>query len=335
MGNVKICVFFVLFLLMNSTLYAEKIRALVKDRIEVNSDMPAGVSVSLAYNDSVLIFLQQDVRFIRGVELEFTAPQTWLPHHGSLAFGLYSNLDSAPSTNPAEVECTPVLVDPIPDKIRTVYQVPLRAQHGLRGTPYLTLLKSPVQPESFPLLFRLTPMMKGWSREIESMRFQLNVKPIFSDEGALIVSVHRPKFLPNGSYTMLIDDQVVEESGVETLVKEGEHTLTLLSSDYRTENRRFVIERGKTLSFSVTLQDLTPLVIFEAPALAGIFIDNMPVMRTTAPLAVEPGIHDVRIQLSDYTIIKTVTIEKGKTYRVAFIVDMQVSDVYAPAPPHK
>jgi hypothetical protein len=325
MGNIKIYLVFVLFLL-NSMLYAEKVRVLVKDRIEVSGDMPAGVSVSLAYSDSVLIFLQKDVRFIRGIELEFTAPQTWLPHQGSLAFGLYSNLDSTPTASPAEIECTPVLVDPVPNKIQTIYQIPLRERHGLRDTPYLTLLKSPVPPESFPILFRLTPIVKGWSREIETMRFQLNVKPIFSDEGAVIVNVHRPEFLPNGSYTMLIDDQVVENPNEETLVKEGEHTLTLTSSDYRTENRRFVIERGKTLNLSVILHDLTPLIIFEAPALARIFIDNTPVMRTTAPLAVEPGIHDIRIQLSDYTIIKTVTIEKGKTYRVAFIVDMQVSE---------
>ncbi|MDR3356665.1 MAG: hypothetical protein LBO04_05690 [Spirochaetaceae bacterium] len=325
MKNIKICAFFVLFLL-NSALYAEKVRVLIKDRIEVNSDMPAGVSVSLAYNDSVLIFLQHDLRFIRGVELEFTAPQTWLPYQGSIAFGLYSNLDSAPLTSPAEIECTPVIFDPIPDKIQTVYQIPLRVRHGLRGTPYLTLLKSPILPESFPLLFRLTPIVKGWNREIETMRFQFNVKPIFSDEGALLVNVHRPEFLPNGNYTMLIDDHLVENPGEEALVREGEHTLTLLSSDYRTENRRFVIERGKTLNLSVTLQDLTPLVIFEAPALARIFIDNTSVMRTASPLAIDPGVHDIRIQLSDYTIIKTVTIEKGKTYRVAFIVDMQVSE---------
>ncbi|MDR2343294.1 MAG: hypothetical protein LBD86_02035 [Spirochaetaceae bacterium] len=325
MKNIRICVFFLLGFL-DSLLYAEKIRVIVKDRIEVSNDIPSGVSVSLAYNDSVLISLHQDVRFIRGVELEFTVPQTWLPHQGSMAFGLYADLDYTPSARTSEVEGTPVLFDPIPDKIQTIYQIPLRARHGLRGTPYLTLLKSPVQPESFPLLFKLTPIMKGWSREIETMRFQLNVKPIFSDEGALSVNVHRPEFLPNGSYTMLVDDQVVENPGEETLIKEGEHTLTLLSSDYRTENRRFVIERGKTLDLSITLHDLTPLIIFEAPALARIFIDNAPVTRTDAPLAVEPGIHDIRIQLSDYTIIKTATIEKGKTYRVAFIVDMHVSE---------
>ncbi|MDR2795236.1 MAG: hypothetical protein LBB47_00820 [Spirochaetaceae bacterium] len=325
MKNIKICICFPLFFL-NSALYAETINVIVKDRIEVNSDMPAGVSVSLTYNDSVLIFLQQDVRFIRGVELEFTAPQTWLPYQGSLAFGLYANLNDVPVTSSAEIDGTPVLVDPVPNKIQTIYHIPLRAQHGLRGTPYLTLLRSPVPPESFPLLFRLTPIAKVWNKEIETMRFQLNVKPIFSDEGALVVNVRRPEFLPNGSYTILVDDQVIEKPYAETLIREGEHTLTLFSADYRTENRRFVIERGKTLTLSITLHDLTPLVIFEAPALARIFIDNTQVMRTNAPLAIEPGIHDIRIQLSDYTIIKTAVIEKGKVYRVAFIVDMQVSE---------
>jgi hypothetical protein len=255
-----------------------------------------------------------------------TVPPNWLPHSGSLAFALYSNLDSVPGTGAADVEVMRVLYEPVPNKIQTVYHIPLRTQHGLRGTPYLTLLNTPVLPENFPLIFRLTPNIKGWSKEIETMRFQLNVKPIFSDEGALIITVKRPDFLPNGSYITLIDEKVVENPDAEILLKEGEHTLTLISSDYRTENRRFVIERGNALHLSVNLHDLTPLVIFEAPELARVFIDNVQVARTDAPLAVEPGVHTVRIQVSDYSIVKTLVVEKGKTYRIAFIVDMQIAE---------
>ncbi|MDR2803282.1 MAG: PEGA domain-containing protein [Treponema sp.] len=327
MGKFKIYVRFISFLFfLNSELNAESVRVFVKERIDLSGDVPAGVSVSLSYNDSLLIFLNQDVRFIRGIELEFTAPQSWLPHSGSIALGLYSNLDKTPVRGTADIECTKLFFEPIPNKIQTIYQIPIRAQHGLRGTPYLTLFKNPVMPDRFPLLFKLTPIMKGWSAEIETMRFQLTVKPIFSDEGILTVNVHHPEFQPNGEYVMLIDEQVTDNSGVEMFIKEGEHTLTLLSSDYRAENRRFLIERGKTLSLSVTLHDLTPLIIFEAPEQARIFIDNTPVARTDSPIAVEPGTHDLRIQVSDYTIIKTATIEKGKTYRVAFIVDMQVAE---------
>ncbi|MDR2659834.1 MAG: PEGA domain-containing protein [Spirochaetaceae bacterium] len=319
------CIIFFLFLL-NSALYAETFRVLVKDKIRLDSDTPSGASVSLAYNDSVLIFLQQDMRFIRGVEFELTAPQAWLAYEGGVAFGLYSNLDKIPGTFPVDIECTQLFFEPIPPKIQTVYQIPLRAHHGLRGTPYLTLFRTPVLPESFPLLFRLTPIVKSWSKELEGMRFQLNVKPIFSDEGILIVNVQRPEFLPNGSYTALIDEQAIGNLGSEIFIKEGEHNLTLLSSDYRAEKRRFVIERGKTLILSIMLHDLTPLVIFEAPENARIFIDNTPILRTDIPLAVDPGMHDIRIQVSDYTVMKTAAIEKGKTYRIAIILDMRVSE---------
>jgi hypothetical protein len=311
---------------MNSALHAEAFRVFVKDRINLNSDMSAGVSISLAHNDSVLIFLQQDTRFIRGLELELTAPQAWLGYDGSVAAGLYYNLDRIPGTFPVDVDGTLLFFEPIPNKIQTIYQIPLRTQHGLRGTPYLTLFKTPVLPENFPLLFRLTPVAKAWNKELDSMRFQLTVKPIFSDEGILIVNVQRPEFLPNGNYTLFIDEQVNDNIGAEIFVKEGEHNLALLSQDYRAEKRRFVIERGKTLSLSITLHDLTPLIIFEAPEHARIFIDNTQVIRTDAPLAVEPGLHDIRIQLSDYTIMKTAAIEKGKTYRIAIIMDMRVAE---------
>jgi hypothetical protein len=316
----------VVLFLLNSALYAERIRVLIKDIIEVNGDEPLGVAAELSYNDSALILMGQDTRFISGVELELTVPQNWLPHSGSLAFALYSNPDAVPGIGIADVEATRILYEPVPNKIQTVYHIPLREQHGLRGTPYLTLLKTPVTPQNFPLIFKLTPNMKGWSKEIETMRFHLNVKPIFSGEGALTVSVNRPEFLPNGSFIMLIDEQVVENPDTEVLLKEGEHTLTLISSDYRNENRRFVIERGVSLQLSVNLQDLTPLIIFEVPGLASIFIDNVPVARAGAALAVEPGIRTVRIQVGDYSLVKTLVVEKGKTYRVAFIVDMNIAE---------
>jgi hypothetical protein len=307
-------------------IFAESFRVLVKDRIQLNDDEAAGVSVSLAYNDSVLIFLQKDVRFIRGIELELTAAQAWLTYDGGISLGLYSNLNRIPDTFPADIECTPLFFEQIPNKIQTIYQIPLRAQHGLRGTPYLTLLKTPALPENFPLLLRLMPAVKNWNKELESVRFQLNVKPVFSDEGILNVNIQHPEFFPNGTYMLLIDEQVINKLGAEIFIKEGEHSLTLLSPDYRAEKRRFVIERGKTLNLSIPLHDLTPLIIFESPEQSRIFIDNIPIIRTDTAFAIEPGLHDIRIQVSDYAIVKTVAIEKGKTYRISIVMDMRITE---------
>ncbi|GHV32878.1 hypothetical protein AGMMS4952_24090 [Spirochaetia bacterium] len=288
--------------------------------------LPGGDSITLSYTGSAVISLGEDIRFFRGIELEFTLPQTYLPHRGSLAMVLYGDLDRIPEPGVADLSARQLCIEPIPNKLQVIYQIPIRSNSGLRPSPYVSFPAGIVVPESFPLLFRVMPVVKGLSEEIESMRFQLSVKPLFSDEGAIRISLRYPEQLSGRPVTVLIDDEVVERLQEEKLLKEGEHRLVIISNDYRNENRRFLIERGKTLDLVITLQDTTPLVLFEAPESAAIFFDNKPVEGGAQPLAVEAGLHEVRFQMSDYSVIKPLTILRGKTYRIALEVDISVSE---------
>jgi hypothetical protein len=180
-------------------------------------------------------------------------------------------------------------------------------------------------PSSFPLLFRVMPLIKGLTDEIEALRFVLTIKPILSDEGAVRVAFRYPENLPDKPFTLLIDDEVIDRPREERVLREGEHNLVILSNNYRNENRVFMVERGKILELGITLQDPTPLVIFEAPENVRIFFDNTPV-NPGKPLPVEPGAHEVRFQLSDYAVIKPLTVQKGKTYRVAMSVDLTITE---------
>ncbi|GHV75618.1 hypothetical protein AGMMS49942_04390 [Spirochaetia bacterium] len=292
----------------------------------VSLDKSEGVSISLSYVDSAVISLGEDIRFFRGIELEFTLPQTYLPHRGSLALVLYGDLDRMPQPGVADLSARQLYIEPIPNKLQVIYQIPIRQGHGLRPSPYVTLPLGIVEPKTFPLLFRVMPVDKGLGEEVESMRFQLSVKPIFSDEGAVRVSLRYPEQLPGRPVTVLIDDEVAEKPQEEKLLKEGEHQLVIISNDYRNENRRFLIERGKTLDLAIALQDVTPLVFFEAPENTRIFFDNEAVDGGAQGLAVEPGLHEVRFQMSDYSVVKPVTIQRGKTYRLALAVDVSVSE---------
>jgi hypothetical protein len=168
------------------------------------------------------------------------------------------------------------------------------------------------------------PVVKGMSEELETMAFHLTVKPIVGDEGAIKLSPRFPEQLRGRPFTVLIDDVPVENLSEERLLKEGEHHLVVLSSDYRNESRRFVVERAKVLDLIIELKDPTPLIIFEAPENARIFLDNAPVLREREPIPVEPGVHEAKFQIGDYTLIKSLTIERGKTYRVAMAVDINV-----------
>jgi hypothetical protein len=292
----------------------------------VSLDKPGGDSLSLSYAGSAVISLDRETRFFRGIELELILPQAYLAHRGSLALALYTDLDKTPGAGVAEIEARQISLEPVPNKIQVVYQIPIRAGHGLRDSPYATLPVGIAPPESFPLLFRILPVIKGISPEVENMIFRLSVKPILSDEGAVRIIARYPEHLAPRPFTTLIDDNVVERPQDTRLLKEGEHHLAIISNDYRNESRRFVIERGKILELAIALQDTIPLVYIEAPDNALIFFDNEAVDSSRQPLVADPGLHEVRFQMGDYTVVKSLTIHRGKTYRVALDVDVSISE---------
>jgi hypothetical protein len=302
----------------------ESFRTVIAGTVPVSQDNPEGASVPLFIADSALIVLDGEARFIRGVELELISPQNYLPHRGSLALAVYGDLNRAPEAGVADIRARQIFLEPIPNKIQAVYQIPIRQRHGLRTSPYVSVLPVTL-PFSFPLLFRVMPVIKGLADEIETLRFILTVKPILSDEGAVRVIFRYPHNLQDKPFTLLIDDELIDRPGEERVLREGQHSMVVLSNDYRNENRVFMVERGKILELSINLQDPAPLIIFEVPENAQVFFDNAPV-DPGEPLPVEPGAHEVRFQLSDYAVVKPLFVQKGKTYRVALSVDMTVSE---------
>ncbi|GMO46821.1 MAG: hypothetical protein Ta2G_02120 [Termitinemataceae bacterium] len=320
----KVKIFSLLFFLFTVFAYGENIRVLIKDSISISSNNIEGITVPISYNDAAVITLLGDTRFIKGIELELTAPQLWLPNQGTLAVGIYGDLDPISARGNVDLRCRLLKGEPLPAKIQTVYQIPLRQNHGLRSTPYVSVLQDVVVPQTFPVLFRISPLVKETPGDVEHMRFMLNVKPIFSNEGIVRVRLNPPDDKQFGPVAVLVDNKIIENPSLDTFLSEGEHFLTILSTDYRTENRRFIVERSKVLDISITLHDLSPMIIFEAPSRSLIYIDGNLVSNTYAPISIFPGTHEVKIQISDYAIVKTLNIQKGKTYRVSFTVDLDV-----------
>jgi hypothetical protein len=76
----------------------------------------------------------------------------------------------------------------------------------------------------------------------------------------------------------------------------------------------------------VELQDPAPILIFEYPENARVYLDNVFLPSPKSPVPVEPGLHEVRFEVSDYTIIRPVAVQKGKTYRIALSVDLHITE---------
>jgi hypothetical protein len=305
----------------------DSFRTIVEDNFEVSSERPAGSTASLGINSSVIFSLGGEIRFLRGIELEITAPQAWLSYRGSLVMAMYNNINPQTASGIADMTGGRIAFEPLPTKLQIIYQIPIRQSHGLRTTPYVTVPTGITGPSTFPLLFSLTPVMKGLTDEFENMTFNMTVRPILSEEGAVRVTTRFPAQLRNRPITVLINDNVISSISEPVFLREGEHHLLILSDDYRNESRRFVVERARVLDLVIELQDPAPILIFEAPQNALIFLDNVSVTRSREPIKVEPGQHEVRFQIGDYTVIRTLNIQRGKTYRVALEVDLTINEI--------
>jgi hypothetical protein len=312
------------FIFPNIVLHAESFRSVVEGSIEITPEKLSGGSVTVGINSSVILTLGPEARFLRGIEIGITAPQGWLQFRGSLVMVVYNNINPLPPNGVTDISGTQIALEPLASRLQIVYQLPVRQSHGMRTTTSVTALQAITLPSTFPIVLRIMPVIKGLSSELENMTFNLTAKPILSDEGAIRIIPRYPAQLRNRPFTVLIDDNVIANISDQIILREGEHHLVILSDDYRNESRRFVVERAKVIDLAIELHDPTPVIVFESPQNAIIYLNNTRITRNNEPVTVEPGIHEVRVQVGDYTVIQTINVQKGKTYRVALAVDLTV-----------
>ncbi|MCL2808775.1 MAG: hypothetical protein FWD24_01775 [Treponema sp.] len=321
--------FLIIFLLFPGILLhaqIESFRTFVDAIIEVTPEKMTGTAVNIGINNSVLINLGPEARFLRGIELEITAPQSWLQYRGALVMAIYNNINPQTGTGITDFSGNRIAFEALPNRLRIIYHIPIRAQHGLRTTTTVSVPSGIAQPGTFPIMFRLSQVMKGLPDEFERTTFNLVARPILSDEGAVRFVTRFPPQLRNRPFTVLINDNVISNLNEQVLLREGEHHLVVLSDDYRNESRRFIVERGRVIDLIIELQDPTPIIIFEAPQNARIFLNNALIRNTTDPVTVEPGTHEVRFQVGDYTVTRTLNIQRGRTYRIALAVDLTIQE---------
>jgi hypothetical protein len=310
------------FALASAQLTAETVKAALAGKLVIDTARNETVTSAFPENQALILDIDGDTRFLRGLEIELTAPQSALAKPPFFLTFYRDVKESGEASDEWEVKL--VYTENLAGKISTVYQIPFRMNSGFRRTPYVTLLPEAMDGAAFPLLLRVTST-KALTDEIAL--FHLSVRPVSGDEGAVKLILRYPQLLRDRPVSVLIDDEVVDDITALQFLREGEHQLLVISEDYRTESRRFFVDRGKTTEISIMLKDTMPLLLFEAPDRALIFINNRRIVSTDAPYPIAPGIYDIKIQVSDYTIIKTVQIQKGKTYRVAFTMDMSVSEM--------
>lgn len=311
---------------------AEELRTIVAGTVSLSPEASEGSRLSIGYNDGVAILLSKDSPFIQGFEIELKSPQAALAFPGALAYELWRRVDPLPDKNRYGYEGSRILTQPLPARAGIVIQVPVRKDHSLKSGPYATLLPVVAEPKDFPLVFRLFPVTKGLSPELEAAQFQVRVRPILTDEGALRLMLRYPEGAERSGVAVFVDDKRLPEGryqdGKELLpLKAGSHSLRVSSDSFRDESRSFQVEQGRILELAVELQDTMPLLVLEAPDSAQLSLDGARIDFLAKPsFAVEPGEHNLSCRIGDYVVSRKFTAYRGKTYRLVLSVELQLQE---------
>lgn len=310
----------------------EELRTIIAGTVSLSPESPDGTRISIAYNEALAISLPRDSTFIQGFEIEVKLPQAASAMPGALAWELWRRVDPTPDKSRYGYEAERLVTQPLPARASLVIQVPMRKDHSLKSGPYATVIPTIAETGDFPLLFKLYPIAKGLPPELENAQFQVRIRPILTDEGAVRLFLRFPEGGDRTGIAVSVDEHRLPDGrytdGKETLVlKSGTHYLRVNSDQYRDESRTFTIEPGRTVELSIDLQDTSPLVIIEAPDSTQITLDGRKVSGDgKTALTVEVGDHLVTCRIGDYVVTRRFTAYRGKTYRIVLSVDLQVQE---------
>ncbi|TCW60384.1 hypothetical protein [Treponema sp. J25] len=316
----------VCFILLTTLLPAEGFRTILKGNLDISTASVESKSITLSYTDAVLITIDSRDRFLKGIEFEIRMPQIYTKYRDSIGFACYTTVPRTLKPGIVDIEAERVYFEVLPGKIQSVYQIPLRENHGLRSSPYVKVLTPILSSKQFPLLIRFMPLIKGLSEEIERLEFTLSAKPILADEGVLRLHIKTPEHLKDKPYSVFLDEVLWTTSGTERLLKTGTHFITIVSDYFRTESRSFIIERAKILDLVVELEDIVPLVTIQAPAPVEVLFDNQPIAERGMPFQTTVGEHELLFRIGEYTLTKVLQVQKGKQYTINFSIDVQIKE---------
>lgn len=306
---------------------AEELRALIGGVATVSPENAEGARLSIGYDESVAVLYPKDSPFVQGIEIEIKSPPAVIAAPGGFAYELWRGIEPAPDKKRFAYKGERIIMQPLPPRAGYAIQVPVRADHSLKPSPYATLIPAIVAQGDFPFLFRLVPISKGVPAAVESARFQVRVRPLLTEEGGLSLRLRYPEGAAERyPVEVTVDEKRVDPSST-LLLKAGQHRLGVSSEAYRDESRIVAVEQGRTLEILVELQDTTPTLAIEAPDSAVVTLDGVKVDHASRPtMAVEPGEHVAACRIGDYSLTRKFTAYRGKSYRLVLEIDLQVQE---------
>ena len=203
--------------------------------------------------------------------------------------------------------------------------IPVKNKLNLSSSFGTYVLKKIIPPESFPLLLKIEPVMKGIPSSLLNKTFTLKANEILGNNGALSLKVTADGKMKD--YMVFIDNKPVEDPSDIPLLSTGFHQLAVRSEYYREVTSRFAIKAGETTNLEITLTPYNPTVQFDFPEGSKAFLDGKKLVQPSGTVSsITPGEHLISISIGDYNISKKFTVKKDKLYKISLFLDIFIKE---------
>lgn len=292
------------------------------------SEINEKINVESGINDAMFITLPEDLTYVSGVELNLKVPEEIIKWQDSVAYILYENLNPQPGKSSKNLNFygDRLRVATIPPNFSLTIYIPVSQDFAIKDSPYSVKLPFVKNAGENGIFLRFMMVMKGVPESLENSILEISAKPVLKNKGALKLSVKPPSQASSDEkYSVFIDDSPAGDFS-HKILSTGEHHLSIVSDSFRNELRTFRIEQAKTTNLSVSLRGVEPLLKILCPASTQVFLDGSQIQVSSEPVAVTQGEHSVKFIFGDYEVVKTVNVQKGRTYAVNLSIDASITE---------
>lgn len=309
---------------------AESFRVRKLFPVNITADKTEAMKVTTGINDSVAIFLPNDMTYIAGFEVLIDIPDAIAQWRDSVALSLYGDISPVPDVEEIDYTGERIFVRALPNRPSWALRVPLASLDAIKESAYAT--KADVLPDTKAgfVFVRLQPAMKGIPDETMEAELHIAVRPLLKKIGRLHLKVNAPPVdtAVNSNtkrFVLFIDnaEQPYKEEGY--LLDEGAHEVSITSDLYRTEVRTVNIDTAKTTMIDINLKSVEPTMIVTAPDNAVVTLDDAP-CPVGSEFTLKEGEHTIKLRMGDWELVRSLSIQRGKSYTADLSVDLKLTE---------
>ena len=307
-------------------MWSESFRVNKVNVTQVEQTLGFETSVKMGINDALAVTLPEDRIFIEGLELKMEIPENIAYWIDSVACSVYSEIKPNPSSKQIDYSGTRAFVQTLPGKLSWVLQIPITKDNSLKTNKYITKVDTVIEPKNSTIFVRFQPVMKGIPEETLKSIIPITVKPLLIDKGQLKIELIPPQTQENLSLCTIYIDEIPIDATKKIILDTGIHNISVISEDYRNENRTVRIDQAKITDLKIEMKSIEPTLLITAPEGTLILLDEQECTQIGKEFIITEGEHKIKFAIGNYEITRTITAIKGKTYSANFSLDLEITE---------